>query len=237
MKCLLTVRFLLLDYEQFLFLQFQHCLHGKQNVHVESLHLLARTNAMEIEIQLVSRFLDQLNYSVRDEMCIQPISTLFNAYKLALKVEMSLAWKESIRGEGLCRNFDSNRTSTRKNLREDQDTSKPRYRNEKKPIRDEHELQKKQLMKQPQPTNTKTLNPYAKYTGDKCNRCEKSGYTSNNCPNHRQVNLVEHVVNNEDVKDYVYGAESGNDITVEKEYDSPILVICRLLLSPKREES
>ena len=68
---------------------------------------------MEIETQLVSRFLDGFNYTVREEMGIQPISTLFHAHNLALKAERSLTWKGSIHGERSYRNFDSNRTSIR----------------------------------------------------------------------------------------------------------------------------
>lgn len=64
-------RFLPPDYEQYLFQQYQRCRQGQKTVHEhtsEFLRLAERNNLMEIEGQLVSRYLEGLKPVVQKEL-------------------------------------------------------------------------------------------------------------------------------------------------------------------------
>ncbi|CAL8097468.1 unnamed protein product [Prunus armeniaca] len=82
---------------------------------------------------------------------------------------------------------------------------------------------------------TKRPNLYAKPYGDHYYRCGKLDHKSNDCPNHRQVNLTE--VNNDDNKDHGGDEEyEGADFAYEEGDQLINLVLQRGLLAPRQEE-
>ncbi|KAJ7971568.1 RNA-directed DNA polymerase [Quillaja saponaria] len=94
MKSGLRQRFLPLDYAQAVFSQFNNLLQGTKSVHdyIEEFYkLMALKSTQETEEQLVTRYVGGLRKAIRDEVELQRLFRLSDAYQLALKVEAKLA--------------------------------------------------------------------------------------------------------------------------------------------------
>ncbi|KAI5312345.1 hypothetical protein L3X38_041518 [Prunus dulcis] len=78
-------------------------------------------------------------------------------------------------------------------------------------------------------------NPYAKPYGDHYYHCGKLGHKFNNCPNRRQVNLVE--ADEDDNEDHGVDKEyDGDDFAYEEGDEVISLVLQQVLLAPRQEE-
>nr|XP_011462167.1 PREDICTED: uncharacterized protein LOC105350875 [Fragaria vesca subsp. vesca] len=86
------------------------------------------------------------------------------------------------------------------------------------------------------PTRVEILDP--PLAGDKCYRCKQPGHRSNNCPERKQVNLVETQTQgdvNEDEEDREDDDYSGVEFAIEEGLDRVTLVLQRVMLAPKEE--
>ncbi|XP_038973523.1 uncharacterized protein LOC113461341 [Phoenix dactylifera] len=90
MKQHLRSRFLLPDYEQALYHQYQNCRQGPRTVTEytdEFNQLNARNNLLETENQQVARYIGGLKPAIRDQVDLYPMWSLSEATSLALKLE------------------------------------------------------------------------------------------------------------------------------------------------------
>ena len=234
MRRLLRARYLLPNYEQVLFQQYQDCIQGNRTVqtYVEEFHRLSsRNNLSETDGQQVSKFVGGLCLTIQDRVSMQTIYSLTEAINLATKAEAQLERAKSIAGTRS--SFDPNRAAIDKG---------------------------KFLAFQPLPINTSKgpnsngaplriggaieapRNSYALPSSDKCYRCGQPGNRSNQCPRRSTVNLIgpgeEPDLTAEGVEDevaYTYEEDEviGGD---EGELLSCSLVVRKLLLAPRQIE-
>ncbi|PKU66437.1 hypothetical protein MA16_Dca009680 [Dendrobium catenatum] len=93
MKRLLRGHFLPTDFEQMLYLQYQHCAQNNRSVSEyteEFYRLSARNNLSESEVQLVARYIGGLRESIQDKLEMNSVWTLSQAVNYALKAEMQI---------------------------------------------------------------------------------------------------------------------------------------------------
>ncbi|KAI0529011.1 hypothetical protein KFK09_001556 [Dendrobium nobile] len=94
MKQMMRGHFLPTDYEQMLYLQYQHCVQGARSVSEyteEFYRLSARNNLRESGNQLVARYTGGLNDSLQDKLQLNSLWTLSQAVNFALKDELQLS--------------------------------------------------------------------------------------------------------------------------------------------------
>ena len=90
MKRLMADWFLPPDYQQELFRQYRDCRQGTRTVNEymkEFDRLVNRNDLEETEDQRISRFIDGLRVSIRDQVCLQTLYTLNKAVTLSKKIE------------------------------------------------------------------------------------------------------------------------------------------------------
>ncbi|KAI0495827.1 hypothetical protein KFK09_022130 [Dendrobium nobile] len=93
MKQLLRGHYLPTDFEQMLYIQYQHCVQGNRTVtdYMEEFYRLsARNNLNESENQLVARYIGGLKENLQDKLELNSIWSLSQAVNLALKAEMQV---------------------------------------------------------------------------------------------------------------------------------------------------
>lgn len=93
MKQQLWNHFLLYDYEQQLYVQYQQCLQRTRtiNAYTEDFYrLCARNNIRESHNQVIVRYIGGLNSTIRDKLELSSIWTIIHAVYLAIKVESQL---------------------------------------------------------------------------------------------------------------------------------------------------
>lgn len=91
MKQLLRARFLLSDYDQILFQQYQNCSQGTRTVREytkEFYRLSSHNDLVETESHQVARYISKLRSSIQDVVSLQPTHTLQDAIQRATRVEI-----------------------------------------------------------------------------------------------------------------------------------------------------
>ncbi|XP_020702760.1 uncharacterized protein LOC110114275, partial [Dendrobium catenatum] len=94
MKQLLRGQFLPTDYEQLLYMQYQHCSQGNRSVsdYTEEFHrLCARNNLNENSNQLVARYVGGLKEAIQEKLELNTVWPLSQAVNYALRVEMQMS--------------------------------------------------------------------------------------------------------------------------------------------------
>ncbi|KAI0509958.1 hypothetical protein KFK09_010558 [Dendrobium nobile] len=232
MKRLLRGHFLPTDFEQMLYLQYQHCSQGNRTVNEyteEFYRLSARNDLNEFENQLVARYIGGLRESIQDKLELNYVWTLSQAVNYALKAEIQLnrhPKNQAPRRYNAEPAGDVNKTPTATSTinkpatpqsggagilgAEPKTTSalRPRF-----PVREN--------------------NPYTKPTTLKCYRCFQPGHKSNDCPNRQQLQLMEGELEIDQ-----HGAEAVNEQDFEDlqadEGDPLVCVMEKLLIAPRQ---
>ncbi|PKU80123.1 hypothetical protein MA16_Dca024582 [Dendrobium catenatum] len=91
MKQLLRAQFLPTDFEQILYMRYQHCVQGPRTVseYTEEFNrLTARNDLQESGTQLVARYIGGLKESIQDKLELNTVWTMPQAVNLAMKVEV-----------------------------------------------------------------------------------------------------------------------------------------------------
>ncbi|PKU77966.1 uncharacterized protein LOC114579829 [Dendrobium catenatum] len=187
MKQLLRTQFLPTDFEQILYMRYQHCSQGARSVseYTEEFNRLsARNDLNESTNQLVARYIGGLKDSIQDQLELNSVWSLPQAVNLAMKIEVQQNRKPKV-------------PYSRRHWQEQQSTpTKHPYQSGPRTI--PHSLpdaepagvnvEDKALHKQ---KGANTSNPYARPSPLKCFRCFQPGHKSNECPQRKQVQLAE----------------------------------------------
>ncbi|KAI0503781.1 hypothetical protein KFK09_014724 [Dendrobium nobile] len=91
MKQLLRAQFLPTNYEQILYMRYQHCIQGTRALseYTEEFNRLsARNNLNESANQLVARYIGWLKENIQDRFELNSVWSMSQAINFALKVEM-----------------------------------------------------------------------------------------------------------------------------------------------------
>ncbi|KAI0495171.1 hypothetical protein KFK09_025321 [Dendrobium nobile] len=233
MKQLLRGQFLPTDYEQMLYMQYQHCVQGNRSVsdYTEEFHrLCARNNLNETSNQLVARYVGGLKEAIQDKLELNTVWSLSQAVNYALKVEMQMARHgKSSQGKRLAEStVESSRppnANTAVMGRGTPNAGGSVVQNGATNKNTEAKLvpRSKGLFKD---------NPYVKPSTIKCFRCFQQGHKSNECPTRPQLHLIEGEddAEVEDAEDDTADAleEVGGD-----EGEPLVCVIQKLLLAPR----
>ncbi|KAI0499806.1 hypothetical protein KFK09_018014 [Dendrobium nobile] len=189
MKQLLRGHFLPTDYEQMLYLKYQHCAQGNRSVseYMEEFYRLsARNDLNETSNQLVVRYIGGLKDSIQDKLELSSVWSLSEAVNFALKAEIQL-------GRHL-------RSSSHRRLFMESDTEAakpPGTALRKTPIVSDNSgsmnpVKPSSDPKAPvKPKFPFKENPYPRPQGLKCFRCFQPGHKSNECPNRQQLQLLD----------------------------------------------
>ncbi|XP_020702838.1 uncharacterized protein LOC110114328 [Dendrobium catenatum] len=232
MKQLLRAHFLPTDYEQMLYLKYQHCSqnHWSVSEYTEEFYSLsARNDLNETTNQLVARYIGGLKDIIQDKLELNSVWSLSQAVNFALKTEMQLARH----GKG-----SSNRRSTVETRFEN--AKSPGTIIHKTPPLVDHSASVSSLntnvdTKMPvKPRGPIRDNPYPRPQGLKCFRCFQPGHKSNECPNRQQIQLLDgkgefeqeppDEEHHEDVEDVI--ADEGEPL---------MCMLEKLLLAPKKQ--
>ncbi|KAI0520337.1 hypothetical protein KFK09_007809 [Dendrobium nobile] len=232
MKQLLRAQFLPTDYEQILYMRYQHCVQGMRSVseYTEEFNRLsARNNLNESANQMVARYIGGLKDIIQDRLELNSVWSMSQAVNFALKAEMQ-------------QNRQPKSTFTRRHWQE------PTYNSSKNsapavktpsnaapfaspstPLPNASFEPKNQLKQRP-PTQE---NPYTKPAIFKCFRCFQPGHKSNECPQRRQLQLVECEEDDDQVEIGVEEEEDTEDVRAD-DGDPLICILEKLLLAPRQ---
>ncbi|XP_028547476.1 uncharacterized protein LOC110104104 [Dendrobium catenatum] len=234
MKQLLRGQFLLRDFEQMLYMQYQHCSQDSRSVNdytEEFYRLSARNNLNESDNQLVARYIGGLKESIQDRLELNSVWSLSQAVNYALKVENQ--WKRQSQNRPFRRNFDLSADNNRLNSQSVFDNSKtvtgPITTNAAsgsgKKLIDPMEIQKGK--------GPVRENPYAKPSGIKCFRCFQVGHKSNECPTRAQIHVLEGE-EDEDIEEDSGEADAEAEDVRGDEGEPLVCVLQKLLIAPRR---
>ncbi|XP_028549525.1 uncharacterized protein LOC110110738 [Dendrobium catenatum] len=231
MKRLLRGHFLPMDFEQMLYVQYQHCSQGTQSVSEyteEFYRLSARNNLNESETQLVARYIGGLKEAIQDKLEMNSVWTLSQAVNYALKAEIQL--NRHPRGS----------TARRFVVEPSGESDKTNASSGNKPAPSPCGgagilgAEPKNAVTGRLKTPIKDANPYAKPATFKCYRCFQPGHKSNDCPNRQQVQLMEG-----EPDDEYQGAELVNEQDFEDlQADEGKALACileKLLIAPRQD--
>ncbi|XP_020683016.1 uncharacterized protein LOC110100003 [Dendrobium catenatum] len=187
MKQLLRTQFLPTDFEQILYMRYQHCSQGARSIskYTEEFNRLsARNDLNESTNQLVARYIGGLKDSIQDQLELNSVWSLPQAVNLAMKIEVQQNRKPKV-------------PYSRRHWQEQNSTpTKHPYQSGSKtapnslPAAESAgvNVEDKALQKQ---KGANTSNPYARPSPLKCFRCFQPGHKSNECPQRKQVQLAE----------------------------------------------
>ncbi|XP_028554101.1 uncharacterized protein LOC110105612 [Dendrobium catenatum] len=230
LKQLLRAQFLPTDYEQILYMRYQHCCQGTRSVsdYTEEFHRLsARNNLNESANHLVARYIGGLKDSIQDRLELNSVWSMAQAVNLAMKVEMQQTrlaknsynrrhWQEaSVSGKGSNPAIKTAPTvgPSAQGPPQNFNSSDPRM--------------------QPKPKVIAKENPYAKPSTLKCFRCFQPGHKSNECPQRQQINLAEGEEEGDPDADDVNPDGESEDVHAD-EGESLVCVLEKLLLAPRQ---
>ncbi|XP_020692921.1 uncharacterized protein LOC110107104 [Dendrobium catenatum] len=230
MKRLLRGHFLPTDFEQMLYVQYQHCNQGARTVSEyteEFYRLSARNNLTESETQLVARYIGGLKETIQDKLEMNSVWTLSQAVNYALKAEIQL--NRPPRGTvGRKYAAEQGGDSLKLTAASGHKTTPPvsggpgilgaepkptLYNRQKTPVRDG--------------------NPYAKPVTLKCYRCFQPGHKSNDCPNRQQVQLLEGEQGDEDHDAEQLNEQDFEDLQAD-DGEPLAFVMEKLLIAPRQ---
>ncbi|KAI0529675.1 hypothetical protein KFK09_002229 [Dendrobium nobile] len=189
MKQLLRGHFLPTDFEQMLYLKYQHCTQNSHSVaeYTEEFYSLsARNDLNETTNQLVARYIGGLKDNIQDKLELNSVWSLSQAVNFAIKAEMQQARQ--------------NRSSSHRRTMIDlgSEVSKlPGTIPRKMPIANDHSgaasipRQNTDPRNQLKPKMPFKENPYPRPQGIKCFRCFQPGHKSNECPTRQQIQLLD----------------------------------------------
>nr|GEY61911.1 RNA-directed DNA polymerase [Tanacetum cinerariifolium] len=150
----------------------------------EFMRLASRNQLSESDAQQVARFNNGLRYDIQAIVSLQTTWTIDEVVRIALKAEQTIK-KQGIGSSMYKTKTDINQSSS----------SQSRGVAQVDHSKSTHEFGGKK--KTPTTTtsthavNKSSINPYACFVGIKCYRCQKVGYTSNQCRATKRVNLAE----------------------------------------------
>ncbi|XP_020691321.2 uncharacterized protein LOC110105961 [Dendrobium catenatum] len=233
MKQLLRGHFLPTDYEQMLYLQYQHCSQGQRFVSEyteEFYRLSASNNLQESEVQLVARYIGGLKELIQDKLELNSVWTLSQAVNFALKVEMQLA-----RQSGSYTSIRSHIDPPGDNVKASSTSEKPVSftRVPTSPIQNTNVSADAKLQgKAPAPPRE---NSYSRPTTLKCFRCFQPGHKSNECPNRQRIQLLEGEIHGVEAEptDFELAPEADFEDVHGDEGDPLLCVLQKLLIAPK----
>ncbi|KAI0530516.1 hypothetical protein KFK09_000060 [Dendrobium nobile] len=234
MKQLLRGHYLPTDYEQMLYLQYQHCVQGNRSVNdytEEFYRLSARNNLNESTNQLVARYIGGLREAIQDKLELNTIWSLSQAVNYAIKEEMQLS--RHTRGSQSRRNSE---TIAEQN----------RFSNSVTPTSNKQQIATQAVNASYNPGN-RTMehkgvqkgklqtkeNLYVKPTNIKCFRCLQQGHKSNECPTRPHLQFAEAEIE-DGVEENEEALENSQEDVVGDEGEQLICVMEKLLLAPKQ---
>ncbi|KAI0493337.1 hypothetical protein KFK09_027614 [Dendrobium nobile] len=190
MKQLLRSQFLPTDYEQILYMRYQHCSQGARSVseYTEEFNRLsARNDLNESTNQLVALYIGGLKDSIQDQLELNSVWSMPQAVNLALKIEMQQSrktrppysrqhWQEPI--------TTANKGPSPSTPKTSPNTPPPNPAAGSSNVAVEGKLVPKQK-------SGPITNPYARPSTLKCFRCFQSGHKSNECPQRQQIHVAE----------------------------------------------
>ncbi|KAI0495115.1 hypothetical protein KFK09_025262 [Dendrobium nobile] len=228
MKQLLRGHFLPTDYEQMLYLKYQHCAQGNRTVseYTEEFYSLsARNDLNETSNQLVARYIGGLRESIQDKLELNSVWSLSQAVNFALKAEIQLSRhlrsgtqrRPTVDTVDLTKQQSSGMRKTPL-LPDNSGLSQPPKLNSdpKAPLK---------------PRFPAKDNPYPRPQGLKCFRCFQPGHKSNECPNRQQLQLLEG--EEEDAVDQREEEEEVEDVLGD-EGEPLVCILEKLLLAPRK---
>ncbi|KAI0495130.1 hypothetical protein KFK09_025277 [Dendrobium nobile] len=233
MKQLLRGQFLPTDYEQMLYMQYQHCSQGARSVndYTEEFHRLsARNNLNESANQLVARYVGGLREAIQDKLELNTVWSLPQAINYALKVEMQMARHN--------KNSQGKRTSepAADNCRASNAQASPAGRLVQNSGGNHGSSGAGNKFGdnkfQPKLKGQVKENPYAKPSNIKCFRCFQQGHKSNECPTRPQLHVLE--AEEDNVLDDEEGEPEDTQEDVGGDEGEPLIcVLQKLLLAPR----
>ncbi|XP_071708598.1 uncharacterized protein [Rutidosis leptorrhynchoides] len=179
--------------------QYQALRQGQKTVAeytADFLRLTSRNNLMETEGQQISCYLYGLRPTIQEKIGCQVIMSLTEACNLARRTETM-----TTRGNfGNYQNASTSRSPIKTNT------------NQQPEVIPQPEANNKEAGKKPM------SNAYSRPTGEKCYRCNQSGYKSNNCPQQRPINYTQYdegfdEEENTNDNDGVCNPDGGNEYT------------------------
>ncbi|PKU71894.1 RNA-directed DNA polymerase [Dendrobium catenatum] len=232
MKQLLRGHFLPTDYEQMLYLKYQHCTQGSRSVNdytEEFYRLSARNNLQESENQLVARYVGGLKDPIQDKLELNSVWTLSQAVNFALKAELQM--------QRHSRSFSQRRSMP---LEVNSEVSKHhpqpgKFQPNASPSSSHNSAENRAAaakLKGPVKEN-----PYSRPTTLKCFRCFQPGHKSNECPNRQQIQMLDGS-HGEDggVNDHLTDGEDYAEDLQGDEGEPIICILEKLLLAPRQPQ-
>ncbi|XP_028549168.1 uncharacterized protein LOC110102806 [Dendrobium catenatum] len=185
MKQLLRGHFLPTDYEQMLYLKYQHCTQGARSVNdytEEFYRLSARNNLHESENQLVARYIGGLKDPIQDKLELNSVWSLSQAVNFALKAESQM--------QRQAKSYSHRRQSQPENSAEfsKNNTPQAKLQSNTLPSSSQNPVENKYPAKMKAPLKE---NPYSRPTTLKCFRCFQPGHKSNECPKRHQLQILD----------------------------------------------
>ncbi|XP_020678608.1 uncharacterized protein LOC110096825 [Dendrobium catenatum] len=217
MKQLLHGHFLPIDYEQMLYMQYQHYSQGSRS---------------ESKNQLVARYIGGLGDVIQDKLELNSVWTLSQAVNFALKAETQLV--RHSRSHSVCRSYvEQNTDFNQSNVA----TPKP-PRGAKPPTaslpnsESNVTTEPKGQGKAPVPARE---NPYSIPSSLKCFRYFQPGHKSNECPNRQRIQILEGDIHNvESEQTFTEQEPEGSIEDVHGDDGEPLVcVLHKLLLAPR----
>ncbi|KAI0514154.1 hypothetical protein KFK09_010188 [Dendrobium nobile] len=194
MKQLLRSHFLPTDFEQMLYLRYQHCIQGTRTVSdytEEFYRLSARNDLNENTNQIVARYIGGLKDAIQDKLELNSVWSLSQAVNFALKAEIQLT--RGGRPHTTRRPYSDYATDANKSATPGVKIAagspvvitSPQTAQPGTSTGSAADLKQQQKLKAPVREN-----PYARPSSIKCFRCFQMGHKSNECPNRAQLQLA-----------------------------------------------
>ncbi|XP_020704270.2 uncharacterized protein K02A2.6-like [Dendrobium catenatum] len=233
MKQMLRGQYLPTDFEQMLYVQYQHCVQGNRSVNEyteEFYRLSARNNLNENANQLVARFIGGLKEAIQDKLVLNEVWSLSQAVNYALKIEMQL--QRPHRGGHSRRPPENATESSRPTSAVTPQGNKQQGLTAGNVVSAGAGNPNTEPKVWPRGRVAAKDNPYVKPGNIKCFRCFQQGHKSNECPTRPQLQLVDAEADDE-LADNAEDCEESHEDVVGDEGEQLVCVIEKLLLAPK----